>query len=125
MPVNKTQLIRSVLATMTPPYDYDKAMTAVQARLQQLPAADTKGVEIHRYNLHQVAYGMIKEYRNETRVVTSVPVKIPMQKPPTETFTAEEFQAAARLLNKCGNSLHRTQVLIKTVADIVIGGDKQ
>ncbi len=118
--VNISELVRGVLRELPQPYDYKRAMTICQARLNQLPAEKRKGVVVKQHHLHQVASKMKHE---NGAVPTTSPVNriitAPVAAPPPDTFSQPELMAAKALLTLCGNSLYRAQGAVKLIAQLI------
>lgn len=114
--INKADLVRSILRTMPSPIDYGKVIAACNARLEQLPEAQRKGVKIKRGYIHQIAH---KLRAGGSPAAVAAPSAARIAPPPADTYSPAELLAAGRFFQACGNSLHRANSLLRIIADVV------
>jgi len=123
---NKSTLIREAMEKVKEPIDWDRLLAICTAKLNQVPAEQRAGVEIKRNDLYQT-WRNVQKKRSINKTVTPVQRIVPAAPPPDhmESFSMETMLAGKVFLRSCGNSLHRANVVLKFLIDLIEPANKE
>ena len=122
--VKKQALIRDLVSNMTiqERRDRQKILAMSNARLQQCPIEERRGLEITKHDVNNVLSPK-KAYLFKRSSVVSTPSvngRVPMSPPKSDSYNQEELLNGKRFLSLCGNSLFRANEVLKLVASLTL-----